>query len=81
MPSLNKQKDTIFIELLLFSDEPVHPETVVIIKDEFLVIWVFGSVIFQQMVAFLVLSQFKQVLGQQQHIFCLGMTLESRLVD
>jgi hypothetical protein len=56
---LNNLKGTIFIELFLLSDQPVHPETVIVVEDELLVVGVFCSIVLEQVVALLVLPEFE----------------------
>ncbi len=72
---------TVLVEFFLFADQPVHPQTVVGVEDDFLVFGEFGSVLFKEVVTFLVLPQLKQVLRQQQNVLSLRLTLEIALLQ
>lgn len=48
---------TVFEDLLLFPDQPAHPQRVAVVKDEALVVRILRTVILQDMRALLILPQ------------------------
>lgn len=48
---------TVLVDLLLLPDEPVHPNAVIVVKYDTLIIWALGPVFFQDVDALFILTQ------------------------
>lgn len=64
---LHKSSLTVFVDLLLFANEPAHPQRVAVVKNEALIVRILRAVILQDMRTLLVLPQLEKILGQQQN--------------
>lgn len=52
-------KITVLIDFFFLTNKPIHPNTVVVIKNNALVIWLIMPVLLQDMNTFFVLTEFK----------------------